>query len=558
MTRPDVPRQRNDADALAARAVKAAVDPRYWLTAAGLCLASLMASAQTPAAGASLPANAPTASDDYPVAGMDRGLEEWRPYWTGALAPCRRKQTAGGAILGSAVGGIVGAAIGGTGKSIVTGAIVGGAAGAVLGHQINKTSPLPTQGAAGDVCALARDAADNENKVIDVLTLRFGAECGTTVADFQRDAPSAWNAMRRCYYVDKDAMVRLDSDVARFNHQYCLEMRSVSSALLNRQPQGQGAFQKSLPPAQCPYRPDAQPPLDGPLEAILARMAASVYALDDREKAVLPVEPYRLVDQITDGGSGMASSLYQLGDFQFVVAFRGTVFSLQDLRNLIEDKSWGTQGASEPLITFTEAAALALRTYRMRHPKGHFMLAGHSLGGYAAMVLGSMTHLPAAGFNAPAAAEMKSTLCGAYSILAPAMVRRAPGAALEPAPGDVWSDCEMRQPTRTQSPRSRSPHGAMQPFENSGYQVNFRMQGDWVSVRYGDDSKPGRVPYIGTVCTIKELDPSLLSLATSIIHSLTSHDIVRTAAALVINDRTGRFVGPHDTFEVTLPCMPLE
>jgi hypothetical protein len=480
-------------------------------------------------------------ASDYPLPGLDTGLEEMRPYWTGPQAYCRyaSNQLAGATIVGGLAGAAAGWLIGGSKKGAVVGGVLGAGATAVYASG-RKPTPGAPETIREALCGIARVNAEKIGYFVELLAERFGEGCGITENEFKSDPGTVFGKLQHCDYVEPDLLARVRNNIAYANHHACMEIRTAAS-------KQRGA---PAPTAQCPYA--SQPNLAYPIEETLANMSASIYALDDPTSLMLPIDVYQIVDQITDSRTGMVSALYRDRGSNYVVAFRGTVMSPSDLRNLVEDSSWAWFGANSFLQTYLEQAAKALVTYRQRNPEGHFVLTGHSLGGFAAMMLGAYTHLPAAGFNAPAGGQLVTVphtpIAGNAAVLSDA----APDPDLTRAALGVLTRAALAPDVA--SGRGRS---AVRPFTNSGALVNFRMNADWVSVARADNTATASRPYIGSICTILEMNPSLTGIQNAYTF-LTSHDVGRTAAAMLVNYRLGGFFRPGQSMSGYLPCIPLE
>ena len=111
--------------------------------------------------------------------------------------------------------------------------------------------------------------------------------------------------------------------------------------------------------------------------------------------------------------SGLRAAAYQSPDgSQIIVAIRGTVLSIDNLKDLFADASFLANTPSPEIVAEYRDAATFLRQIRSQYPNATITLTGHSLGGAIAQVLGAFYGLTTDTFNAPGASALYQQLTG--------------------------------------------------------------------------------------------------------------------------------------------------
>jgi hypothetical protein len=149
-----------------------------------------------------------------------------------------------------------------------------------------------------------------------------------------------------------------------------------------------------------------------PNEITLAKMSLFAYSMG--RTAELPhIDGYTLTPPQIWGAYGFVAYTFKKGD-QIVIAFKGTE---PDWRKAAPEfvKDWGADfswvfGNTANFNAQMAQATKFLEQVQESNPSANITLTGHSLGGATAEILGSVTGLPTATYNAPGIANRMSDL----------------------------------------------------------------------------------------------------------------------------------------------------
>ena len=154
-------------------------------------------------------------------------------------------------------------------------------------------------------------------------------------------------------------------------------------------------------------------PAGEPDAATLADLSVDVYRNTLLGASGFEAVPYNVQGDVVDAIDGFKGVVYANSDHsQVEIVFRGT--NPADLENLIADGSWAHLPLSQLQLYFDFSVYLLEET-KILYPNANIQLAGHSLGGAIAELLGEAAHLPVVAFDAPGAGDFYQTLIDALN-----------------------------------------------------------------------------------------------------------------------------------------------